>query len=324
MLKIQVAIGAFILGLIVFWSSFFLVREGQQAIITQFGKPVGNPITASGPHFKMPFTQEVRFVEKKILSWDGYPNQIPTKDKKYIHVDTTARWKVIDALKFIQTVQNETGAKGRLDAILDAATRDTISNHNLVEAVRNSNTILEELAKQKSTRKKNQEEGIQVVEEEFSGEIESIQVGREQLSQLIAQKASKELKEFGIELIDVQLKRISYEKSVQRKVYERMISERQRIAEKIRSIGKGEKAKIEGRLTKDLQQIESAAYKKAQVVRGEGEAKAVAIFARALSADPSFYEFMRSMEAYKSTFKDKGRFIFSSSSEFFKKFKRTE
>jgi membrane protease subunit HflC len=302
-------------------SSFFLVTEGQQAIVTQFGKPVGESKTTAGMHFKTPFMQEVRYVDKRILNWDGSPDQIPTKDKKYIKVDTTARWQIVDALKFIQTVQNENGAKSRLDTILDGHTRDIISNHNLVEAVRNSNAIIEIIESKKVLLQERKDKGEPIIEEEISGEIAKIDVGREQLSQLIVKKAQEECNTLGIKLIDVQLRRISYEKSVEKKVYERMISERQRIAQKFRSIGKGETAVIEGRLTKDLQRIESESYRKAKKIRGEAQGKATAIYAKSLSRDPKFYEFIQTMEAYKRAIKPESKMILSSDSEFLKYFK---
>lgn len=309
------------LVLITSYNSFYIVTEGRRAIITQFGKPIGKPVTKAGMQFKIPFLHKVRFVDKRILNWDGYPNQIPTKDKKYIRVDTTARWQIVDTLKFIQTVQNERGAKARLDTILDGYTRDVISSHNLVEAVRNSNSILDNIKVQKAEIVKKKAAGEIVLEEDIGSDLEIIKVGREQLSQLIVERATQELKNLGIELIDVQLRRISYEESVQKKVYERMISERQRVAQKIRSIGKGEKAEIEGRLTKDLQKIESEAYKEAQAIRGHSEAKATTIYASSLSKDPAFYEFVRTMEAYKKSLKADSKFILSSDSEFLKYFK---
>ncbi|MBT3983529.1 MAG: protease modulator HflC [Bacteriovoracaceae bacterium] len=309
MKRIIAAIVAF-LFVVVSYSSAYILTEGRQAIITQFGKPIGDPITEAGLHFKTPFLQDVRYVDKRILTWDGFPNQIPTKDKKYISVDTTARWRIIDALKFIQTVQNERGAKARLDAILDAITRDTISNHNLVEAVRNSDDILKRL------------EIVNKVSEDKATELDKILVGREKLSQIIAERAARELIPFGITIIDVQLRRISYEKSVESKVFERMISERKKIAEKTRSVGKGEKAKIEGRLEKDLQKIKSEAYKAAQIIRGEGEAKAILIYAKSLSKDPKFFEFIKSMEVYKSSLKAETEFILSTDSDFLKYLKK--
>lgn len=300
------------------FNSFFIVTEGKQAIVTHFGDPVGEPVTTSGVHFKVPFIHDVRYVDKRILSWDGFPNQIPTKDKKYIKVDTTARWRVNDALLFIKTVQNEQGAKARLDTILDGHTRDVISGHNLVETVRNSNDILDIIEQMKEKIKQQKANNKTVVEEEITGEIEAVKVGREALSQMIARKADKELQDFGIELIDVQLRRISYESSVEKKVYERMISERQRVAQKIRSIGKGEKAKIEGRMEKDLKEIESSAYRKAEIIKGNAEAKATKIYANALSKDPKFYEFIKTMETYQKALKPNAKFILSSDSEFLK------
>lgn len=323
MKNIVIALGVVVfLLMITINNSFFIVTEGQQALVTQFGKPVDEPITQAGLYFKTPFVQDVRYIDKRILSWDGYPNQIPTKDKKFISVDTTARWRVVDALKFIQTVRNETGAKSRLDTILDSTTRDVISNNNLVEAVRNTNSIIEKVESRRAELERLMKEGEVLVDDEISGEIEPIEIGREQLSRLVVEAADKELSQFGIKLVDVQLRRISYEKSVEAKVYDRMISERQRVAQKIRSMGQGERAKIEGRMTRDLRTIESDGYRRAQEIRGEAEAKAAAIFAKTLSKDPSFFEFSRSMEAYERTFKGKDRFILSSDSEFLKYFKQ--
>ncbi|MDC1174342.1 protease modulator HflC [Bacteriovoracaceae bacterium] len=316
--KVSAIVVVLVVLAIGFMSSAYIVQEGRQAIITQFGKPVGEPIVKAGLHFKKPFVNDVRFVDKRILNWDGYPNEIPTKDKKYIKVDTTARWKIVDALKFIQTVRSENGAKARLDAVLDSATRDVISNNNLVEAVRNSNAIFDKIDLKKKEIKDLKKDGKSTIEEEVSGEIEKIMTGREQLSLKISAVASKELSAFGIELIDVQLRRISYEKSVEKKVYERMISERNRIAQKIRSIGKGEKAKIEGRLEKDLKKIQSIAYRDSQIIKGKAEATATKIYAKALSKDPDYYDFMKSMEAYKKSLKGKAKFLMSSESEYLK------
>tara|TARA_Y100000768_G_scaffold388969_1_gene389479 strand:- start:10234 stop:11199 length:966 start_codon:yes stop_codon:yes gene_type:complete len=303
--------------LLVVKQSFYILTEAEQAIITQFGRPVSKNITGAGMHFKLPW-QTVIVRDKRILTWNGNPNQIPTKDKKYIKVDTTARWKIVDVLKFIQTVRNETGAASRLDTILDGVTRDIISNHNLVEAVRNSNAIIDSIKKMQEEVQKLRAQGEAVVEEEFSGEIEEIEVGREQLSSMIVDRAEPELQELGIQLIDVQLRRISYEESVEQKVYDRMISERKRIAQKIRSIGKGEKAQIEGRLEKDKVEIESQAYKEAQQIRGEAEARSFKIYADALGSDQKFYDFIRSMEAYKKAIKPDSKLLLSSDSDFLK------
>ena len=300
------------------YSGLYVVTEGRQAIITEFGKPVGEPVTKAGLYWKIPFVQETKFVDKRILTWDGLPNQVTAKDKKFINVDTTARWRIVDTLKFIQTVQNEAGAKSKLDSILDGATRDVISSQNLVEAVRNSNSIIEKIEEKKQEIERKKKAGEPIVEEEVSGEIAKIDVGREQLSQMILGKAKEDLANLGIELIDVQLRRISYEQSVEQKVYERMISERQRIAEKIRSIGKGEKAKIEGRINKELKQIESLAYKTSEIIKGKADAKAAAIYSKSLNRNRKFYDFIRSMEAYKNSLSEDTKLILSSDAEFFK------
>ncbi|MBT6325593.1 MAG: protease modulator HflC [Bdellovibrionales bacterium] len=308
-------------SLIVAKNAIFTVTEGEQAIVTELGRPV-RAITNSGLAFKIPFFQDIRYVDKRILAWDGFPSEIPTKDKKYIKVDTTARWRIVDTLKFIQTVQNERGAKARLDAILDATTRDVVSNQNLVEVVRNSNAIIDKVKEKKAQLEKNKQDGNKMIEEEITGEIEPVLVGREKLSSEIARDASKELTSFGIKLIDVQLRRISYEKSVEKKVYDRMISERQRIAQKIISIGQGERAKIEGRIARDLRRIESLAYKKSEEIKGKAEGISTKIYAKSLNVDPSFFSFQRSLEAYKRSLSKKTNFILSSDSEFLKFIKR--
>lgn len=313
---IVIGVGLFLV-IITIKKFIFILPEGRQAIVTEFGKPVGDPKTEAGLHFfSKPFIQDVRYVDKRILNWDGDPNQIPTKDKKFIKVDTTARFRIVNALTFIETVRDKRGAKARLDTILDSATRNVISGHNLVEAVRDSNRIIDINKEKEEAAKNNTEE---VIEEEITGEIEEIFVGREKLSQLIVEKADKELGELGIKLIDVQLKRISYEKSVETKVYERMISERQRIASKIRSIGSGERAKIEGRLEKDLRRIKSEGYRRAQEIKGKAEAKAAKIYANTYNKDPKFYQFMKSMDVYKKVIKNgDSKVITTTDSEFFK------
>ena len=302
------------LALFVVNAAVYSLPEWEQAVITQFGRPVGSAVTKAGLHFKLPLIQKVHRLDKRILNWDGDPNQIPTKDKKYIWVDTTARWRITDPLLFIQTVQTEAGAERRLNGILDSATRDTISNHNLVEAVRNSNALLDKIKIKLETQKKG--EILPGAEEEVTGEIEPVSVGREELSSIIIQKAKKGLKEFGVDLIDVQLRRIAYEASVEAKVYERMISERQRIAQKIRSVGLGEQAKIQGKINKDLQGIESEAYRKAQTIKGEAEGRAIRIYAQAMNTDPEFYEFIRTLEAYKNGIPQGSALILSTDNKF--------
>jgi membrane protease subunit HflC len=306
---------------VVLSGSVYTVSEWEQSILTQFGRPIGSPVTDAGLHFKVPFIQKVRRFDKRILNWDGYPNQIPTKDKKYILVDTTARWRIKDPLLFLQTVQTEAGARLRLDGILDAVTRDTISNNNLVEAVRNSNAILEKMKIREAAQKKTEiVPGAE--EEEVVGEIDPVSVGREALSGIIIERARAGLGEFGIEIIDVQLRRIAYEESVEAKVYERMISERQRIAQKIRSVGLGEQAKIQGKIAKDLQEIESKAYRDVQAKKGNAEAKAIRIYAQAMNADPDFYHFVRTLEAYKKALPADTKLILSTDNRFLELFRK--
>jgi len=318
-LRLTVIGGISVAALFLFWNAAFIVPEAQQVIVTQFGRPIGVPITKAGLHFKIPFIQELRYVDKRILSWDGEPNEVRTGDNKFISVDTTARYQIVDALKFIQTVQSEAGARTRLDTILDAATRDIISNHKLVEAVRNSNAILEEI----NIRKKRADaDAFEMIEEEVVGDIDTIQVGREQLSDMIAKQAEERLQQFGIDLVDVQLRRISYEASVEQRVYERMVSERVRIAEKLRSLGKGEQAKIEGRISRELQAIESEAYQKSQVLIGKAEAEAIRVYAGSVGRDPSFYEFMRKLEAYDKSIKPGTEMLLSTQSEFLNLFRK--
>lgn len=301
--------------------TFFVVSEGQQALITQFGKIVGKPITNAGLQFKLPFIQDVRYFDKRILSWDGDPNQIPTKDKKYILVDTTARWRIVDPVLFAQTVHDEAGVRDRLNGILDGVTRDVISRNNLVEAVRNTNTILDHIEKRAKQAKEKEklpldEQVILEVEEEITGDIDRIYVGRERLSDSIMKQARPVLVTLGVELIDVQLRRIAYESSVEAQVFTRMTTERQRIAEKIRSVGKAEVARINGKINLDLKEIESEAYRKSEELRGKADAEAISTYAAALNISPEYYSFLRTLEAYKRSLGDKSELILSTDSEF--------
>jgi membrane protease subunit HflC len=306
--------------------AFYVLPEGQQALVTEFGQIQGEPITNAGLHFKKPFVNDVRYFEKRILAWDGDDNRAPTKDKKFIYVDTTARWKISDLRKFAETVIDERGARDRLNSIIDGATRDVIASYNLVEAVRNSNAAIE---RQKELQQN--AEDLKAAEnnlttsafaDEASGDIEKVTQGRDKLSQIIAKRASADLPRFGIELIDVQLRRIAYDQSVEAKVYDRMISERKRIAEKIRSIGKGEDANIRGNLNRDLKSIESDAYRQSQAIRGKAEAEAIAIYAKALNKDPSYYKFIKTLEVYRNTLPSTKQMILSTDSEFLKLMKK--
>ncbi len=293
-------------GVLIISGALYVIDETKQVVITQFGDPIGQPITKAGLHFKMPFIQQANYFEKRILEWDGNPNQVPTKDKRYIWVDTTARWRIIDALKFLQSVSNETGGQARLDDIIDSATRDYITSHNLVELVRDTNRIMTEQA----TGTENDSS------DQISGEIEKIEIGREALTRGIIKEASKIVPQYGIELIDVRIKRINYVSEVQQKVFERMISERKRAAERYRSEGQGKRAEIEGRMAKELQEIQSEAYKVAEEIKGKADAEATNIYAEAYNNDPEFYAFLKTLDTYKNTIDSNSTILFTTDSEY--------
>ena len=303
---IAIFIALFIIAIIAFTTgAIYIVNEGQQVVITQFGRPVGESVTSAGLHFKLPFIQEAHYFEKRLLDWDGDPNQIPTKDKKYIWVDTIARWRIVDALKFLQSVGNETGAQGRLDDIINSATRDVVTSHLLVEAVRDSNHILET---------KTEGEDMIVTDEA----LERIEVGRKMLEGVILENAKVLAPQYGIEIIDVRIKRVNYVEDVRNKVYERMIAERKRAAEKYSSEGHGKSAEIEGQVAKELKVITSEAYRQAQVITGKADAEAIAIYAGAYSQNPDFYSFMKTLETYKDTIDEKSTMILTTDSDYYR------
>lgn len=294
-----------IIALIVLSSAFYALSESEQAIITQFGKPIGGAITSSGLHVKVPFIQALHRFEKRILIWDGDADEIPTADKKYIWLDTTARWKIVDPLLFYQSVGNERGAQTRLDDIIDSAARDVVSSHVLIEVVRNSNDILErELAAE-------EEEIIEIV-------LERIELGREKLTKEIVVQASELVPQYGIQLLDVKIKRLKYIEVVQKKVYERMNSERQRIASKYRSEGEGKQAEIVGQKERELNKIQSQAYRRSQEIRGEADARATKIYADAYRLDPEFYSFLKSLEIYENTVGANSRVIMTTDSDIYR------
>ena len=289
--------------------ALFIVDETKQVVITQFGKPVGNPITSAGLHFKMPFIQDAHYFEKRLLEWDGDPNQIPTKDKKYIWVDTMARWKIVDALKFLQSVGNELSASSRLDDIINSATRDAVTGHLLIEAVRNSNRILE-----------NKELGEDAIVSEEA--LERIEIGRQQLTRSILDKAKVLAPQYGIEIMDVRIKRVTYVEEVRDKVYDRMIAERKRAAEKYRSEGHGKSAEIEGQTGKELKLITSEAYRQAQSITGKADAEAINIYAQAYSQNPEFYSFLKTIETYKNTIDAGSTIVLTTDSDYYKYLKQ--
>lgn len=286
---------------------FYILSEGEQAVVTLFGKPK-RTVTEAGLKLKVPFLEKINKFEKRILEWDGYPNEIPTKDKRYIWVDTTARWKIVDALKFFQTVSSERGAQTILDGIIDAAVRDAITAQKSTEAVRSSNRLLESLKSVKT------DEGF--VDESA---LETIKLGREKLRQEIVRKAKEDLgPRYGIELIDVRIKRINYIEKVQRDVYERMIAERKRAAEQYRSEGRGIRADVQGRTEKELKAILSEAYKEAQVIKGEADAQSIKIYANAYNKDLEFYSFLKTLETYKDTVDENTTLILTTDGEYYK------
>ena len=304
----SVSIGILVvLGLIVLLSSSFIVNETEQAIITQFGKPVGDPIISPGVHFKIPIIQTVHFFEKRFLEWDGSPNQIPTKDKRFIWVDTYARWRIHDPLLYFQRVRDERGAHTRLDDILDGVTRNVIANNNLVEVIRSTNRQFEA--------------STDIGDVQDSEANVRIELGRGKMTRLIIETASPRLKALGIEVLDLRLKRINYVEEVQVKIYERMITERKRIADQFRSEGQGEAAKILGDKERDLKKIQSEAYRTAQEIRGKADAEATTIYAAAYNQSPesrAFYRFLKTMDSYRNTLTEKDWLVLSTKGDFFK------
>ena len=293
--------------LIVIVSSAYIVNETDQVIITQFGKPVGKPIITPGIHFKIPIIQDAHFFDKRFLEWDGDPNQVPTKDKRFIWVDTYARWHIVDPLLFFQRVRDERGAQLRLDDLLDGETRNAIASHDLVEVIRSTN------------RDHQRDEELSDTEE--AEVFSEIKFGREKITRSIIEAATKKTQELGIEILDVRFKRINYVEEVQRKIFDRMITERKRIADKFRSEGQGEASKILGDKERDLKQIQSEAYKTAQKIIGKADAEATAIYARAYNQSQDsrdFYRFLKTMETYRTTMSDKDWLILSTKSDFFR------
>lgn len=288
-------------AVLVVWDGFFILPEGRQAVVTQLGAPVGEPVTEAGPHFKMPIIQKVRYLEKRVLIWDGKPNQIPTRDKTFIFVDTTARWRIKDAMVFMQAVRDYAGAQLVLDDIIDSSVRDTVNKNDLLEIVRSSDWDVSLMG---------------VRRESTMGEM--VALGRDKLEERIFQNASEVTPKYGIELVDVMFKRVNYIESVRNKVYERMISERKRIAAEKRSMGEGEKAEILGKLDRELKDITSGAERTAEEVKGRADAEAAKIYADAYSRDVEFYSFYKSMQNYEKALGSNTRFVISSDSEFYK------
>jgi membrane protease subunit HflC len=295
---------------IILFSGFaYVVDETKQVVITRFGKPVREPVKDAGLHFKIPFIEDANFFNKNLLEWDGDPGQMPTKDKTFIWVDTFARWKISNPLTFFETVGNEMSGQSKLDNIIESATRNLITSHHLIEAVRNSDRKLDI-----------SEIGVDETIKEIV--IKPIEIGREKLANAIMEQATPKLAEFGIELVDVRIKRINYVEEVQKAVYNRMIAERKQIAEKFRSEGRGESSKIAGDKAKELKKITSVAYRKAQEIKGKADAESTKIYAEAYNKDPEFYSFINTMEIYKNSLDKETWMMLSTKSDFFKYLKK--
>ena len=294
----QIVVG--IALLILLGQSAYTVSETQQVIITQFGEPVGDPIVTPGLKFKVPFIQRTNVFDKRFLEWDGSPNQVPTKDRRFIWVDTYARWRITDPLLFFQRLRDERGAQSRLDDVLDGETRNAVASHDLIELVRSTNRNPDD---------------VLIDSEEEAVILETIERGREEITREILNTAAGRTADLGIELLDLRLKRINYVEEVQQDVFARMIAERQRVAEQFRSEGQGESARINGERERELAQIQSEAYRQAEELRGEADAEATRIYAEAYNRDADFYAFTKSLETYEETMDPSTIFILGTDSE---------
>jgi membrane protease subunit HflC len=301
--KTALLAAAAILVALLLFSSVYALNETEQAILTQFGRPVGGIVTTAGLHLKVPFVQSVHRFEKRWLEYDGDSNEIPTRDKKYIWVDTYARWRIADALRYFQAVHDERGAQSRLDDIVDGETRNAVASFDLIEIVRSTNrpfATTEELA----------DVGAEA--------MAKIATGREKIGARILERAAKITPEFGIELVDVRFKRINYTESVQQAVFQRMIAERKRIAERSRSEGQGRAAEIRGQKERDVLAASSVGYRSAQELKGKADARATSIYARAYGRDAGFYEFWKSMETLQTALQKDATVVLSTDSELLK------
>ena len=296
-------IASIILGLailITLSTSVYITNEAQQVIITQFGRPVGEVVTEAVLHVKIPFIQAANYFEKRFVEWDGVANQVPTRDKRFIWVDTYARWRISDPLLFFQRLRDERGAETRISAIIDGETRNSVARHDLVEVVRNSNRDTAD---------------ILLDAEEETAILEEILIGRAEIQREIREAAQTSLNALGIELLDVRLKRINYVEEVQVDVFPRMIAERQRIASRYRSEGEGETARIDGERERELQRIQSVAYREAEEIRGQADGEATRIYAAAYNRDDDFYAFIKSLETYELTADPSSILILTTDSE---------
>ncbi len=298
-----------VVGFFVFltlYDGLFIVDETEQVVITQFGEPTGEAITTPGIKFKIPFVQNANYFEKRYLEWDGDRNQVPTKDKKFIFVDTYARWQITDPLQFFRRLGNERGAQSRIDDILDGETRNAVANNDLVEVIR-------------STNRTPITDGV--ISDVVEDSLEQIVSGRGAIQEEILKLANERATDLGIVILDFRFKRINYVEEVRRTVYDRMISERNRIADKFRSEGQGEASKINGEKELELLRIQSGAFRQAEEIRGDADAEAAAIYNAAYNksaAARDLYDFVKSMEAYTRTIDSETSLIISTDSEFYK------
>ena len=291
----------------VVYNAAYIIDETEQVVITQFGRVVGEPKKAPGLKFKIPIIQQVNRFPKYLLEWDGDPGQVPTLDKTFIWVDPFARWRIVDPVAFFQTVNNEFSGQSRLDDIIDPAVRNFITSYSLIETVRLTNRTLDTY-----------EAGLEDTRKAYDFQIAT---GRDQITKGILKQAQPKLAKFGIELVDVKLKRINYVEEVRKSVYNRMIAERNQIAEKFRSEGVGEALEIRGGKEKDMKQITSEAYKTAQEIRGKADAEVTLLLARAFGVDPEFYSFTKTLEVYNKTLDKNSQVILSTDSQFLQYFK---
>ncbi len=293
--------GLVLLAIVIVYDGFFILEEGKQVVVTQFGAPVGNPVTEAGLHFKMPFIQHTEIFEKKIQIWDGDANQIPTNDKTFVYLDITARWRITNALQFLQAVKTEARAQSLLSDIIDGTVRDMVNKNDLIEIIRSSDWSLATMS--------------ETTDSDTIGS--KPKNGRDQISKQILDIAARTTPQYGIELIDVMFKRVNYIDSVRLKVYDRMISERKRIAAEKRSMGEGQKAEILGTVERRLQEIISTANKEAVTIKGKADAEATKIYGEAYSQDPAFYAFQKTLESYKETVGKNTSLVLSSDSDLY-------
>jgi len=299
-------VGLVLIGIIVIYDGFFILNEGKQAMITQFGKPIGTPKTQAGLYFKMPFLQQVTEFDKRIYIWNGEPNQIPTNDKTFVYLDVTARWRITDALRFMQAVRTESRAQSLLDDIIGGTVRDMVNKNNLIEIIRSSDWTIDQMTPS------DQDPGTKP------------ERGRDVISDQVLEIAALVTPQYGIELVDVVFKRVNYIESVRKRVYDRMISERKRIAAEKRSLGEGQKAEILGKVDRQLREITSTANREAVEIKGRADAEATKIYGDAYSQDPDFFAFQKTLESYEKIIGDNTSLVLSSDSDLYKYLKRVK